>query len=114
MRPLPVGAAPGYPRPMERSDPMAGGPAGRHDEEEPLGATEFVAVSLDDLAAFRAAILLAEESLGRALRAVERYEGNGSHLAQELGSALEALATTDDDLRRATARADGEGRDPAG
>lgn len=89
---------------MERS----GQPNGDHGEgppdEELARATEFVAVSLDDLAAFRAAILLAEESLERALRTIERYEGNGSHLAQELGSALEALATTDEDLRRATAR----------
>lgn len=63
----------------------------------------FVAVSIDDLVAFRAAIVLAEEALQRARRAIERHEGAESHLAQEIGSALEALATTEADLRRAGA-----------
>lgn len=65
---------------------------------------ELVALSIDDLDALRAAVLLAEEALGKALAAVTRHEGADGHLAQEIGSALAALATTEDDLRRVVGR----------
>lgn len=87
--------------PARRDDAPTSRDANTVAEDAATDLGDVVSLTLDDLASFRAAIILAEESLGRALHAVKRHEGADSHLAQEIGSALEALATTDEDLRRA-------------
>lgn len=63
----------------------------------------LIGVTEDELEAIRAAVVLAQEALADALGAISRHQGADSSLAREVGSALEALATTEDDIRQLAA-----------
>jgi len=60
-----------------------------------------VRLSLEEVYAVQAAVTLAGEALASALYALGGTEDE-SPIARDIGFALEALATTEDDLRRVT------------
>lgn len=71
----------------------------------PVGTERLVALSFDELVAIEAALALAIETLGRTLVAVGELEASDGPLTNAIGTALEALATSVGDVRRASDRA---------
>lgn len=62
-----------------------------------------VRLSLEEVYAVQAAVTLAGEALASALYALGDVGDTDSPITRDIGFALEALATTEDDLRRVTA-----------
>lgn len=89
---------------MERRREETGRPGGTAGSaSESYGPDEevvLIGVTTDELEAIRAAVVLAQEALVDALASIARHEGPESGLAREVGSALEALATTEGDIRQ--------------